>query len=280
MKFTQSVLGTTLVLALALGASPASAQSRGERAPQRHGSYRQAQPPRQGVSRDVRVRSVRGPDRMVNRTVVRTSRGPVAFRGGPGYARRDYVRSSSYVRSYSPSRYYGSRGSGYAVPRHYEQRRRGGVYRSGGRYYRPSYRPYYRPYYRYPSRFSFGYGGWGYPYAFAGYPYLYSGFYGYGPGWGSPYGPYGYGPYYGNNGYAEDQGGIRLQMNPKEAQVSVDGYYVGVVDDFDGMSQRLELEEGPHRIEITAPGFEPFAIEVNILRAQTIKYKGLLRPLP
>ena len=69
-------------------------------------------------------------------------------------------------------------------------------------------------------------------------------------------------------------------MNPKEAQVTVDGYFVGVIDDFDGMSQRLALEEGPHKIEITAPGFEPFTLEVNILREQTIKYKGTLRPPP
>jgi hypothetical protein len=275
MKLTQSVLGITLGLALAVAASPASAQSRdrGDRGPQRHGSSRQAQPSRQ---------QGRGPDRVVSRTVVRTQRGPDAFRGGPRYS-RDYVRNS-YVRSYSPSRYYGSYGSsgryygsrGYgAVPRHYEQRRRGGVY-NGGRYYRPYYRTYYRPYYRYyPSRFYYGY-NWGYPYAFAGYP-----FYGYGWGWGggSPYGPYGYGPYY-RNGYSEDQGGIRLQMNPKDAQVTVDGYFVGTVDDFDGVSQRLELEAGPHKIEIAAPGFEPFALEVNILREQTIKYKGVLRPLP
>jgi hypothetical protein len=274
MNFTRSVLGMTCVLALGLGASPASAQSR-ERAPQRHGSYRQAQPPRQGVSRDVRVRSSRGPDRVVSRTVVRTSRGPAAYRGGPGYARRDYVRSG-YVRSYSPNRYYGSYSRGYgAVPRHYEQRRRGGVYVSRGRYYRP----YYRPYYRYPSRFYSGF-GWGYPYSFAGYPYLYPGFGGLGWGYGSPYGPYGYGyPSY-RNGYPEDQGGIRLQMNPKQAQVTVDGYFVGEVDDFDGISQRLALEAGPHKIEITADGYEPFTLEVNILREQTIKYKGALRPLP
>jgi PEGA domain len=274
MKFTQSVLGITCVLALAVGASPASAQSR-ERAPQRHGSsYRQSQPQRQVAPR--------GPDR-VNRTAVRTSRGPDGFRGGPRYT-RDYVRGGSYVRSYSPSRYYGSRGYGYAVPRHYDQRRRGGVYRSGGRYYRPYYRPYYRTYYRpyyryYPSRFYFGYGyGWGYPYSFVGYPY-YAGFgYPWGWGYGNPYGGYAY-PYY-RNGYAEDQGGIRLQMNPKDAQVTVDGYFVGEVDDFDGISQRLALEAGPHKIEITAPGYEPFTLEVNILREQTIKYKGVLRPLP
>lgn len=299
MKLTQSVLGMMCAAALVVGASPAAAQSR-ERGPQRHGgSSRQVQPARQGPSRgDVRVRSSRGPDRVVSRTVVRTSRGPDAFRGGPGYA-RGYARgySRGYDRSYSASRYYGayaSRGYGNygAVPRVYEQRRNGGVYRGGGRYYRPAQR-YYRPYYRnyYPSRFALGYGGWGWgnPYAFAGYPFLYSGFYGggwggwgpgWGPGWGNPYGPYAVGGYYGNNGYAEDQGGIRLQMNPKQAQVSVDGYYVGVVDDFDGMSQRLSLDAGPHKIEIVAPGFEPFVLDVNILRAQTIKYRGELRPLP
>jgi hypothetical protein len=304
MKFTQSVLGITCVLALALGASPASAQSR-ERGGQRHGSDRQAQSSRQGPSREARVQSGRGPDRGadrgISRAAVRTSRGPSDFRGGSGDA-RGYNRGS-YVRSYSPSRSYGSPGRSYnsynsrsygsygAVPRVYAQRRHGGTYRGSGRVYRDSgrvyrgsgryYRPYYRPYYRsyyYPSRFYFGY-NW-YPYAFGGYSYLYPGFYGYGYGWGNPYGPYGYGGYYNNNGYAEDQGGIRLQMNPKDAQVTVDGYFVGVVDDFDGISQRLELEEGPHRIEITAPGFEPFSLEVNILRAQTIKYKGLLRPLP
>jgi hypothetical protein len=265
------------MLALAIGASPASAQSR-ERAPQRHGSYRTAQPPRQVVSRDVRVRSVRGPDRVVNRTAVRTSRGPDGFRGGPGYARRDYVRSAGYVRSYSPSRSYVSRGYGgsYAVPRHYEQRRRGGRVYSRG-HYRPYYRPYYRTYYP-RSRFYFNY-GYGYPYSFIGYPYAYPGFgYGYGWGYGHPYGAYGY-PYYGS-GYAEDQGGIRLQVKPKEAEVFADGYYVGTVDDFDGMSQRLALDAGHHKIEIRAPGLEPFVLDVNILREQTIKYKGDLRPQP
>jgi hypothetical protein len=277
MTFTQSAiqsaLGMTCVLALAIGASPASAQSR-ERAPQRHGSYRSVQPSRQVVSRDVRVRSVRGPDRVVSqRSVTRTFRGPDSFR------RSDSFRGG-YVRSYSPSRssHYVSRGGGsYAVPR-YEQRRRGGRVYSRG-YYRPVYRPYYRTYYP-RSRFYFNYGyGWGYPYSFIGYPYMYPGFgYGYGWGYGHPYGPYGY-PYY-RSGYAEDQGGIRLQVNPKQAEVFADGYYVGTVDDFDGMSQRLALDAGHHKLEIRAEGYEPFVIDVNILREQTIKYKGVLRPLP
>ena len=86
-------------------------------------------------------------------------------------------------------------------------------------------------------------------------------------------------PSYGS-GYAEDQGGIRLQMNPKQAEVFADGYYVGTVDDFDGISQRLALDSGTHKLEIRADGYEPFVLDVNILREQTIKYKGVLRPLP
>jgi hypothetical protein len=69
-------------------------------------------------------------------------------------------------------------------------------------------------------------------------------------------------------------------MPNRQAQVSVDGYFVGVIDDFDGVSQRLTLDEGPHQIEISEPGFEPFSLEVNILAHQTIKYRGALRPLP
>ena len=89
------------MLALAIGASPASAQSR-ERAPQRHGSYRQAQPPRQGVSRDVRVRSVRGPTACVAADV---SCAPPAVRtASAGELTGGMSPRSGYVRSYSPSR--------------------------------------------------------------------------------------------------------------------------------------------------------------------------------
>ena len=35
----------------------------------------------------------------------------------------------------------------------------------------------------------------------------------------------------------------------------VDGYYAGVVDDFDGLLQRLNIEAGPYRIEVRASRF-------------------------
>ena len=72
------------------------------------------------------------------------------------------------------------------------------------------------------------------------------------------------GPVYGYSGYSAPgvygspvyYGDIRLQVQPRDAQVYVDGYYSGIVDDFDGVFQRLTLEVGPHHIELAAPGLD------------------------
>jgi hypothetical protein len=62
--------------------------------------------------------------------------------------------------------------------------------------------------------------------------------------------------------------------------VYVDGYYAGIVDDFDGAFQRLEIEPGPHRIELRLPGYETFAFEVNVRPGETIRYHGDFERLP
>jgi hypothetical protein len=54
--------------------------------------------------------------------------------------------------------------------------------------------------------------------------------------------------------------------------VYADGYYVGIVDDFDGVFQHLELEPGAHRIEIRGPGLPPTAFDVNIQPGRTITF--------
>jgi hypothetical protein len=140
------------------------------------------------------------------------------------------------------------------------------------------YRPYYYGYrpgltigfftgfgYRYP------YYGYRYPYYYGGYPgygygypvYGYSG-YGY-PGYGYPPAPYVSAP----PGYS--YGGVHIEGAPPDAQVLADGYYVGVVDDFDGPFQHLNLTSGPHRIEIRMPGdAQPIAFDVNVPPGQTI----------
>ena len=97
--------------------------------------------------------------------------------------------------------------------------------------------------------------------------------------YGSPYAGrvYGYaGPQsYGSRIYYGD---IRLQVRPRNAAVYVDGYYAGIVDDFDGVFQRLTLEVGPHEIELDAPGLDPQVFDVYIDPAQTVNLRTDLYP--
>ncbi len=95
----------------------------------------------------------------------------------------------------------------------------------------------------------------------------------YGPGWG----------YYGD-GYpyvvpGGETGGLRLEVTPKTAAVLVDGYYAGVVDDFDGHFQHLDMTPGGHRIEIQQPGFQPLTFQAYVQPDHTSDYKGALAPV-
>ena len=96
-------------------------------------------------------------------------------------------------------------------------------------------------------------------------------------GWGSGY-RYG-SPYYGRvYGYVAPPvygaralyGDVRLRVRPRDAAVYVDGYYAGIVDDFDGVFQRLTLTAGPHQIELAAPGLEPRVFSVYVDPARTV----------
>jgi hypothetical protein len=132
---------------------------------------------------------------------------------------------------------------------------------------RPSYNwgywDYYYPWYYYNPWFygvgAFGWGSYGYPYS-----------------WGdSPYGEYD------GNGYAGEagEGTLKLKVDPNDAEVYVDGYYTGIVDDFDGAFQGLKLEAGPHKIEIRAPGFRTITFDVRIEPHDTVTYRGELQEI-
>ena len=69
-------------------------------------------------------------------------------------------------------------------------------------------------------------------------------------------------------------GGVRIQGAARDAQVYVDGYYAGVVDDFDGTFQHLNLEPGAHRIEIRGQNAPPIAFDVNVRPGETITYRA------
>jgi hypothetical protein len=129
-----------------------------------------------------------------------------------------------------------------------------------------SARPYYRPYLYSPffyGGFGTWYGGYGwYPYASPWYPY---GYYGQ---------PYPYGPY-----YRDYRGSARLEIRPRNAEVFIDGYFVGNVDDFDGWSQRLHVQPGEHELTVFLPGHRTFRQNVLFRPGATIRIEHVMQPL-
>jgi PEGA domain len=138
---------------------------------------------------------------------------------------------------------------------------------------------YRSPYYYSPFYYPWYYGGFYSPFYF-GYPYSF-GFnfgYGYGYPYGYGYGPYPYPAYYGGWAY-DDSGSARLQVTPKTAQVYVDGYFVGVVDSFDGSLQRLNVEAGQHELQFYQQGYQTFTQKVLFVRGKTLKLTAAMQPL-
>jgi hypothetical protein len=102
----------------------------------------------------------------------------------------------------------------------------------------------------------------------------------YGYGYTNPY-TYGSGGYAGYAPYSPDlagpTGGLRLKIEPKDAEVFVDGYYAGVVDDFDGTFRHLTLPVGRHHIEVRGAGYLPLEFDVMTESHQTTTIRDALR---
>ncbi len=107
----------------------------------------------------------------------------------------------------------------------------------------------------------------------------------YGHGYGG-YGGYGYGGYgaygYGANRYS-NYGAVRIEVNPKESrdeiEVYVDEARAGVVNDFDGIFQRLNLPAGKHEIEIRLRGYQTLRVAIFVSPGNTSHIRGRMEPL-
>ena len=95
------------------------------------------------------------------------------------------------------------------------------------------------------------------------------------------YDPFAYGSWYGAPLYGDAVatfGGIRIRNAPRNAEVYVNGYYAGLVDDFDGRFQRLQLEPGGYRIEVRAASAETWTVDVNVQPGRTTTVRPDIKP--
>jgi hypothetical protein len=91
---------------------------------------------------------------------------------------------------------------------------------------------------------------------------------------------YYYPRYYYDHGAYYTHASIRLLVEPRETEVYVDGYYAGVVDDFDGIFQRLHVTPGPHDLTLRLPGLQTWSIEVYATPDRTINVHHDMIPGP
>jgi hypothetical protein len=73
--------------------------------------------------------------------------------------------------------------------------------------------------------------------------------------------------------------GVRLQVTPRDAEVYVDGYRAGIVDDFDGMFQRLNLPPGQHDLTLYHPGYRTITQTVYLTIGSTYRVRHAMEPL-
>lgn len=110
-------------------------------------------------------------------------------------------------------------------------------------------------------------------------PFFYSGFYGpFYSGWDPFYAQY---PYpRGYYGYSGNWASARIEVKPRDAQVYLDGYLVGMVDQFDGVFQRLDLPTGEHEIEVYLRGYRSYRQRTLFRPGESYHFKAMLEPLP
>lgn len=106
--------------------------------------------------------------------------------------------------------------------------------------------------------------------------YFYDPFFGPYPWWPRTAYPYWYFPVF------DQRAELRIRLAPdaaKEAAVYVDGFYAGVVDDFNGVFQALPLTPGGHRITLYLEGFRTITRHIYLSPASMFTLRETMQPL-
>ena len=109
-----------------------------------------------------------------------------------------------------------------------------------------------------------GYGPWGYGYWGA-----------FEPMWWSPF-SYGYGPYGGvGSGYA--MGKVKFHVEPKTAEVLIDGAYAGTVS---SLKNSVWLHAGAYNLCLKSSGHADFCRRIYVLSGKNLSVLARLAPMP
>ncbi|MCC7241371.1 MAG: PEGA domain-containing protein [Acidobacteria bacterium] len=73
---------------------------------------------------------------------------------------------------------------------------------------------------------------------------------------------------------------LRVLVSPREAAVYVDGYYAGIVDDFDGLFQSLPLAPGGHIVVLYLEAYRTASFNLYLRPGSTMKLRHTMEPLP
>lgn len=104
--------------------------------------------------------------------------------------------------------------------------------------------------------------------------YFYDPYWGPYPWWPRTAYPYWYFPRY------DRRADLHVKVKPSDAAVYVDGFYAGIVDDFDGVFQSLPLTPGGHTITLYLEGYRTSHHNLYLAPASSIDLRETMQRLP
>jgi hypothetical protein len=73
---------------------------------------------------------------------------------------------------------------------------------------------------------------------------------------------------------------VKTDISPEEAQIFLDGKYIGTAGDFDGRPDYLYLGPGKYHLEFRLPGYQAFATDLDVSRGQRVRLDQKLKLEP
>jgi hypothetical protein len=75
-------------------------------------------------------------------------------------------------------------------------------------------------------------------------------------------------------------GRLILDIAPQTAQIFAGGYYIGTAEDFSFGRGGGVLDAGVYRIDVSATGYEPIAIDLRVTSGQSVTYRATMKAIP